>query len=82
MSLGIEEVQEIIDYLEGVSEKRIRAEERLNQEMEVLEGLGCDSIEEADDTIKSLDEKIEKRGAALDQEFSEFMDDYEELFNE
>ena len=76
----IEEVQGIINELEGVSTERIKAETRLEKELEVLEELGCSSIEEAQETLKKLDTKIDKRDAALKEEFEDFMDDYGSLF--
>ena len=80
MSIGIDEVQEIIDELEAVTTKRIKAEARLEQEMEALETMGYGSIEEATKALKKLGAKIDKRSGELEESFTEFKEDFEELF--
>lgn len=76
----IEDVTHIIEELEGVVEERIIAKTKFEQEMKILRGLGCESTNESGKEIKKLDGKIETRGEALSEEFSDFMEDYEEIF--
>ena len=78
--IGIEQVQEVIDELEGVVEKRIKAKTKLEIEMEVLDDLGHTTIKSSGDAIDKIDVKIDKRNTALQEEFDNFMSDYEEIF--
>jgi len=80
MQIEIDEIQDVVDALEGVATKRIKAEARLEQEMEILEGLGFKSVEEAKKAMAKLKKKITKREADLKEEFSDFMNDYSEMF--
>ena len=78
--IGIEEVREVIEELEGVAEKRIRAKTKLEIEMEVLDDLGHATTKSSGDALSKLDIKIDKRSDALQEEFDNFMSDYEEIF--
>ncbi|RKZ96882.1 MAG: hypothetical protein DRQ46_06380 [Gammaproteobacteria bacterium] len=80
MSIEINEIQDVVAELEQVHTKRIKAETRLEQEMEVLEGQGHASIEEGKKALSKLDTKIEKRETDLTEDFDNFMADYAELF--
>ena len=76
--LKIEIVQKVINDLEGVAEERIKAKVRFEHEIEVLQSLGCSTIDGAGKEIKNLDVKIEKRNNALLEEFNDFIEDYGE----
>lgn len=76
----IEDVQDVINELESVATERIKAETRLEKEMENLAGLKCDSLKEAEVTLKKLDATISKREDSLAEEFEDFMEDYGSLF--
>lgn len=78
MSVQITDIQDVIADLEGVAEQRMRAEARLDREMEVLNKLGYESIDDSEKALQALEVKIDKREAALQEEFDDFMDDYGE----
>ena len=78
--IGIEEVREVIEGLEGVAEKRIRAKTKLEIEMEVLDDLGHATTKSSGDALGKLDIKIDKRSDALQEEFDNFLSDYGEIF--
>ena len=48
--------------------------------MEVLDDLGYTNIKSSGDAIDKLDVKIDKRNTALQEEFDNFLSDYEEIF--
>jgi uncharacterized protein (DUF3084 family) len=80
MQIEIEEVQDIVDELEKVATTRIRSEAKLESAYETLGELGFTSTDNARKDMKKLDAKIEKRENALEEDFNDFMDDYQELF--
>ncbi len=80
MSIEIDEIQHIVAELEEVHTARIKAEARLEKEMEILAEHGYKSIEEGTKAMRKLDTKIEKRATSLLEDFADFMSDYEELF--
>ncbi len=78
--IKVEELEGVIEEREGVAEERIRAKVNLEREMEVIENLGCSTIDKASKGIQTLDVKIDKRSVALTEEFNEFMEDFGEVF--
>ena len=79
MQAEIEELQDVVDELEKVATNRIRSEAKLESAYEVLGELGFTSKEDARSDMEKLDEKIDKRESALEEDFNDFMDDYQEL---
>jgi len=77
---SIEEVEDIIEELEGVAEERIRAETRYEQEMLGLEKLGYTTTDDSGKAIPKLGTKIDTRAESLKEEFDDFFEDYGELF--
>ena len=80
MTITIEEIQDVVDELENVHTKRIRAEAMLEKEMEILAEHGYASIKEGTKAMEKLSVKISKRKSDLMADFKDFMGDYEELF--
>jgi chromosome segregation ATPase len=77
--LSVREIQKIKESLGQIKEERIRAEERLKQELEALKKLGFDTIEDAEEELESLQIRIDKLGSRLQEEYEEFMDEYGEI---
>lgn len=73
----INAVKEAIEELEGIQEENIRAKERLKIELSNLKGLGFDTIEEADEGLDVLTKKREKKEAKFQDDFDDFIEDYE-----
>ena len=78
----INKVQDIIKELEDVRDKRSRNEALYDQALETLEGLGCDTLEEAEKRMKLLKKKREKKETELQEEFDDFKEDYAEVFDD
>ncbi|RLI65899.1 MAG: hypothetical protein DRO67_01980 [Candidatus Asgardarchaeum californiense] len=74
--ISIDDVQHIIDELEDINEERLRAKVQLEYEMKLLKKLGCSSLEESEKKLKEYDSKIDKVGAAVEEEFEDFIEDY------
>jgi chromosome segregation ATPase len=77
--LSVREIQKIKESLGQIKEERIRAEERLKQELEALKKLGFNTIEDAEEELESLQIRIDKLGSRLQEEYKEFMDEYGEI---
>jgi chromosome segregation ATPase len=77
--LSVREIQKIKESLGQIKEERIRAEERLKQELEALKKLGFNTIEDAEEELESLQIRIDKLGSRLQEEYEEFMDEYGEI---
>ena len=74
----VEKVQDLIEELEGVAEEVIRTKERYSMELKVLNDLGCDTTEEAQEMIDDLTQKADKKTKKLTSDFEDFMEDYSE----
>jgi len=76
----IDDVADVIEELEGVAEQRIRAETRYEQEMLGLEKLGYTTTDDSGKAIPKLGAKVDTRTESLKEEFDDFIEDYNELF--
>lgn len=81
MSNDIQKIQDIIAELEDVKEERIIAKTKLEQAMESLNALGCESIKDAEAKLKELTKKHTGQEAKLQKSFDEFIENYGELLD-
>jgi uncharacterized coiled-coil protein SlyX len=72
-------IQALIHKLEQVNEERIRAEERVRTEEAVLEKLGYDSVEEAEEGYEQMTKELNSTIKKLETMYTEFMEDYENV---
>ncbi len=75
----IQDIKDAIEELEDVAEEEIRAKERYAITLNVLEELGCSSVEEAEKEIMAIDTKIAKKVKKFTEEFNDFIEDYSEV---
>jgi len=81
-SKAVARLQRIVNTLNEVAEERIRKSEQYKHAMQSLHDKGFDTIEDASAGLLEINEKISKKELKLEEDFTDFMAEFEGEFNE